>query len=93
MVIPVPIELTLEPSSMVTPRLRAYAPISSNIAPQLPWRYDACGGMANTRASRSAMKAADSEPGSGWKTPTPDAEAPMSAASSPTSFDAQSRND
>ena len=36
MVIPGPMELTLDPTSMITPSRRAYAPISSNIAPQLP---------------------------------------------------------
>ena len=42
----------------------AYAAISENMAPQLPWRYDAGGGREYTRDSRSATKAADSEPGS-----------------------------
>ena len=70
-----------------------YLAMSSNIAPQLPCRYDAAGGIEKTRESRSATKAADSEPGSGWNTPTPEAAAPNSAASSPTSFVAQSRKD
>src|SRR4029453_5978966 len=89
MVISSPMEFPLAPSSMIPPSVWAYAAISENMAPQLPWRYDAGGGREYTRDSRSATKAADSEPGSGWKTPKPGAEAPISARPSATSLDAQ----